>query len=176
MTDPESREAGPEPTVRRAVLADLPEIVRLLADDVLGARRERYASPLPASYRAAFEAIDGDPNNELVVVDLGGAVVGVLQLTYVPSITYRGSWRASIEGVRVDSRLRSTGIGRRLFAWAIERARARGCRMVQLTSDKSRPDAIRFYESLGFTSSHEGLKLHLPAAPERSAWTSSASS
>jgi GNAT superfamily N-acetyltransferase len=152
---------NPEPVIRRAAGADLPEVVRLLADDPLGAKREEYVLPLPASYRAAFDAIDRDPNNELVVVEVGGKVAGVLQLTYIPYVTYRGGWRALIEGVRIDASARSSGIGRKLFAWAIERARDKGCHMVQLTSDKTRPDAIRFYESLGFVASHEGMKLHL---------------
>ena len=150
-----------EPVFRRAVRGDLPDIVRLLADDALGSQREENVSPLPGSYYAAFEALARDPNNELVIVELAGTIVGVLQLTYIPYITYRGSWRAQIEGVRIDSSLRSSGIGRKLVAWAIERAQSRGCHMVQLTSDKSRPDAIRFYESLGFVASHEGMKLHL---------------
>ena len=152
-----------EPTFRRAVRGDLPEIVRLLADDPLGAKREEYVLPLPERYHAAFEVIDRDPNQELVVVEFRGKVVGVLQLTYIPYMTYRGSWRALIEGVRIDSSLRSAGIGRKLFTWAIERVRDKGCRMLQLTSDKTRPDAIRFYESLGFVASHEGMKLHFPA-------------
>ena len=139
----------------------MPDIVRLLADDALGSGREHFAWPLPDSYYAAFEAIDRDPNNELIVVDLDHKVVGVLQLTYIPYVTYRGSWRALIEGVRVDSSMRSSGLGGKLLAWAIERARIKGCILVQLTSDKARPDAIRFYESLGFVPSHEGLKLHL---------------
>lgn len=146
---------------RRATRGDLPDIVRMLADDALGARREAYAEPLPASYHSAFEAIDADPNNELVVADLGGRAVGVLQLTYIPYLTYQGSWRALIEGVRVDSALRAGGLGRKLLEHAIERARLRGCRMVQLTSNKARADAIRFYEKLGFVASHEGLKLEL---------------
>jgi GNAT superfamily N-acetyltransferase len=150
-----------EPRFRPAVRADVDAIVRLLADDVLGSTREEYILPLPTRYFTAFEAIERDPNNELIVVELGGRIVGVLQMTYIPYLTYRGSWRAQIEGVRVDSSLRSSGIGRKLFEWAIARAREKGCRMVQLTSDKSRPDAIRFYESLGFTASHEGMKLHL---------------
>jgi GNAT superfamily N-acetyltransferase len=147
---------------RRATRADVVEIVRLLADDPLGARRERYELPLPQSYYAAFERIDADPNNELVVVEQDGAVVGTLQLTYIPYLTYEGGTRALIEGVRIDGRLRSSGLGKQLFTWAIERAGARGCHVLQLTSDKLRPDAIRFYESLGFTASHEGMKLHLP--------------
>jgi GNAT superfamily N-acetyltransferase len=156
-----------EPAFRRAVRADLPEIVRMLADDALGAGREEYGSPLPGGYYAAFEAIERDPNNELVVVELKGRIVGVLQLTYIPYITYRGSWRALVEGVRVDSSVRASGIGRKLFAWTIQRAREKGCRLVQLTSDKARPDAIRFYESLGFVASHEGLKLDLAPTARR---------
>jgi ribosomal protein S18 acetylase RimI-like enzyme len=150
-----------EQRFRPAVREDVEEIVRLLADDALGAKREEYVVPLPESYYTAFAAIQRDPNNELIVVEFKGRIVGVLQITYIPYLTYRGSWRAQIEGVRVDSSLRSSGIGRKLFVWAIERAREKGCRLVQLTSDKSRPDAIRFYESLGFTASHEGLKLPL---------------
>jgi GNAT superfamily N-acetyltransferase len=148
----------PDLRFRQATRADLHVIVRMLADDALGARRETFATPLPGSYHAAIER---DPNNELVVAESAGTVVGVLQLTYIPYLTYRGSWRALIEGVRVDSSQRAAGVGRRLLAWAIERAREKGCHMVQLTSDKTRPDAIRFYESLGFVASHEGLKLRL---------------
>ncbi len=159
-TDPR---AAAEPAFRAAVRTDLPDIVRMLADDALGATREAYASPLPASYYAAFDAIDRDPNNELVVAEIDRRVVGVLQLTYIPYMTYRGSWRALIEGVRIESSLRASGIGRKLFTWAIRRAQDRGCKLIQLTSDKARPDAIRFYESLGFVASHEGLKLHLPS-------------
>jgi len=148
-------------TFRRARLSDLEVIVELLANDPLGARREACVSPLPESYLQAFQAISADPNNELVVADLEGRVVGVLQLTFIPYLTYKGSWRALIEGVRVSETVRSAGIGRRMLGWAMERARERGCRLVQLTSDKSRIDAIRFYGSLGFTASHEGMKLDL---------------
>ena len=147
---------------RRALKDDLPAVVQLLADDPLGAKRERSASPLPEPYYQAFAAIEADPNNELIVVQREpSAIVGVLQLTFIPYITYQGGWRALVEGVRVAAPYRSSGIGRQLFEWAIERARHRGCHMVQLTSDKARPDAIRFYESLGFVASHEGMKLHL---------------
>jgi GNAT superfamily N-acetyltransferase len=147
---------------RRARAADLSAIVRLLADDPLGATRERFEQPLPAAYARAFDAIDGDANNELVVACQDDRVVGVLQLTYIPSLTYQGGWRALIEGVRVDGRIRSQGLGTALFQWAIARARERGCHLVQLTTDKTRPDAKRFYESLGFVASHEGMKLRLP--------------
>ena len=146
---------------RRASRDDVPVIVSLLADDDLGARRESAVSPLPESYYAAFDAIERDPNNELIVAESQGRIVGALQMTFIPYMTYRGSWRALIEGVRIASHARSSGLGRKLFAWAIERARQRKCHLVQLTSDKARPDAIRFYESLGFVASHEGLKLHL---------------
>lgn len=157
MTDPDL-------IFRSATRDDLPAIVGLLADDPLGAQRENYVLPLPGCYEAAFAAIDQDPHNELIVVDAPDhPVAGVLQLTVVPHITYRGGWRAQIEGVRVASSLRSSGIGEQLFQWAIQRAKAKGCHLVQLTSDKARPDAIRFYERLGFVASHEGLKLHLDA-------------
>ena len=146
---------------RHASRSDLSTIVGLLADDPLGAVREAYAEPLPESYYEAFEAIGRDPNNELVVAELAGKVIGVLQLTFIPNITYRGGWRAQIEGVRVAAEFRSSGIGRKLFEWAIDRARRRGCHLVQLTTDKARPDAMRFYESLGFVASHEGMKLQL---------------
>lgn len=150
---------------RKAVAVDVPGLVHLLADDALGRTREADIVPLPTSYYRAFEAIDQDANNELIVVELEGELVGMLQLTFIPYLTYQGSWRAQIEGVRVAARHRSAGIGRCLFEWAIERARARGCHLVQLTSDKARPEAIRFYEALGFTPSHEGLKLHLTPHP-----------
>lgn len=148
---------------RQAVREDLPALVGLLADDPLGASRETVASPLPAGYHAAFDAIERDPNHELVVAQApDGRVVGVLQLSFLPGLSYRGGWRAQIEGVRVAAPLRSSGVGRQLFGWAIARAAERGCQLVQLTSDKARPDAIRFYEGLGFVASHEGMKLRLP--------------
>ena len=152
---------GADLVFRPARVVDLPAIVRLLAEDPLGAQRECFTDPLPPCYREAFDAIDADANNELVVVELEGRVIGVLQLSYLPSLTYQGRWRALVEGVRIDAGLRSSGAGRRLFEWAIERARARGCHLLQLTTDKQRPDALRFYRSLGFEASHEGMKLPL---------------
>jgi len=146
---------------RCAQRADVPRIVQLLADDPLGARRERYESPLPPAYLAAFDAIDADPNNEVVVACRGKAVVGALQITFIPGLTYQGGWRALIEGVRVDARVRSSGLGRAMIEHAVRRARERGCHLVQLTTDKSRPAARRFYESLGFVATHEGMKLRL---------------
>lgn len=135
----------------------------MLADDPLGAKRERFETPLPESYLRAFDAIAADPNNELVVACLGAEVVGVLQITFTPYLAYQGGWRATIEAVRIDSRHRSQGLGKAMFEWAIARARERGCHLVQLTTDKARPDAKRFYESLGFVASHEGMKLFLAA-------------
>lgn len=153
---------SPEIYIRQARRQDLPAIVRMLADDHLGAQRESATEPLPEEYIRAFEAIDGDPNQDLIVVENDdGIVIGSLQLSFLPGISHRGAWRAQIEGVRVATGYRSGGIGRRMILWAIERSRERGCKMVQLTSNKSRVDAIRFYQKLGFEVSHEGLKLDL---------------
>jgi len=158
--------SAPPVRIRRALAADLPAIVRMLADDPLGARRERLEDPLPDSYRQAFAAIEQDPNNELVVAEgADGVAVAVLQLSFTPGLSHQGGWRATIEGVRVDSRLRGGGVGHELLRWAIERARQRGCRQVQLTTDKTRTAARRFYESLGFVASHEGMKLALAPPP-----------
>ena len=149
------------PVFRSARAEDLPVLVRMLADDPLGSRRESWSDPVAAGYADAFAAIEADPGNELVVAVLDDAVVGMLQLTFVPSLTYQGRWRALIEGVRVAQRARSRGVGAAMFEWAIERARARGCVMVQLTTDRERDDALRFYERLGFVASHRGMKLRL---------------
>jgi GNAT superfamily N-acetyltransferase len=158
---------GGAPSFRRARRDDVPAIVRLLADDPLGRDRE-VASPEPsAAYWRAFDAVDRDGRNLLVVAELDGEVVGTLQLTFIPSLTRQGGERAQVEGVRVDARHRDRGLGRSLLGWAVEQARARGCRLVQLTTDKRRPDALRFYESLGFRATHEGLKLPLEPPGER---------
>ena len=156
--------------IRTATQTDVPHIVALLADDALGSQRERLAEPLPASYLAAFRSIEADPNNEVIVVERAGQIVGVLQLTFIPTLTYQGGWRAQIEGVRVSSAARGHGLGERLLRWAIARAEERGCHLIQLTTDKRRPDAKRFYERLGFVASHEGMKLHLESiSPTESA-------
>jgi ribosomal protein S18 acetylase RimI-like enzyme len=150
-----------ETIFRRALRGDLERIVTLLADDPLGSQRERPTFPLKRTYLSAFDAIDGDPRHELIVLDIGQGPEGVMQLSYLPSLTYEGRERAQVEGVRVSERLRGQGYGEKMFRWAIERAGKRGCVMVQLTTDKSRPEALRFYERLGFRASHEGMKLHL---------------
>jgi ribosomal protein S18 acetylase RimI-like enzyme len=146
---------------RRAGRQDLEAIVDMLSDDRLGATREDVSRPLNAKYVAAFEAIDRDPNQFLAVVEDGSEVVGCLQLTFIPGLSRLGLWRGQIESVRIAAGHRGSGLGRAMFEWAIAECRTRGCGLVQLASDKSRIDAIRFYESLGFVSSHEGLKLSL---------------
>jgi GNAT superfamily N-acetyltransferase len=150
-----------EAIFRPARRADVPAIVALLADDPIGAGRETVTEEVDAAYWRAFDAIDADPRNTLVVADLDGTVVATMQLTFVPSLTRRGGERAEIEGVRVAASQRGAGLGRRMIAWAVDEARARGCALVQLTTDKRRADAHRFYESLGFTATHEGMKLIL---------------
>jgi ribosomal protein S18 acetylase RimI-like enzyme len=146
---------------RTAAEKDLDSIVAMLADDVLGSTREKYEHPLPDSYIKAFQAISSDPNNELIVACRGSEVIGVLQITFTPYLTHQGGWRASIEGVRTAASVRGLGVGSDLIKWAIQRAEERGCHLVQLTTDKERPDALRFYERLGFKATHEGLKLRL---------------
>jgi ribosomal protein S18 acetylase RimI-like enzyme len=146
---------------REATEKDVDRIVEMLADDVLGKKRERYEHPLPESYLQAFKAIDSDPNNELVVACDGNKVVGVQQITFTPYLTHQGGWRATIEGVRTSPSVRGEGVGTQLIQWAIHRAEERGCHLIQLTTDKQRPDALRFYEKLGFQATHEGLKLKL---------------
>jgi GNAT superfamily N-acetyltransferase len=144
---------------REATRADLPAIVAMLVDDVLGKARDFPV--VDEAYERAFVDIAADPRNLLVVADDGGEVVACMQITYIPGLGRHGSERSLIEAVRVRSDRRGHGVGSRLTTWAIEQARARGCALVQLTSDKSRTDAHRFYERLGFVASHEGLKLIL---------------
>lgn len=139
----------------------MPRLVHLLADDDLGVTREEASDPLDQRYVDAFESIWSDANNELVVVERDGEVVGMCQLTFIPYLTHRGSWRCLIEGVRVAREARGEGVGREIMTRAISRARARKCAIVQLTSDKQRPEALRFYELMGFSSTHEGFKLRL---------------
>jgi ribosomal protein S18 acetylase RimI-like enzyme len=148
-------------TFRVAAEHDLPAIVRMLADDELGEARETFAEPLPATYRDAFEAMQAQGGNEYLLAELDGAVAGCLQLTVIPGLSRRGMRRAQIEGVRVAAGFRGRGVGEALFRHAIQRAREAGCGLVQLTTDKARPDALRFYERLGFEASHEGMKLAL---------------
>jgi GNAT superfamily N-acetyltransferase len=148
-------------TFRVANIDDLPEIVRMLHDDFLGQQRERFEDPLPEKYIRAFNEIDSDDNNELIVGVLDGAVVSSLQLTFTPSISFQGGKRCTVESVRVDERHRGKGIGRKMMLWALERAKEKGCISMQLTTNAGRADARRFYENLGFKGTHVGMKLKL---------------
>ena len=144
--------------VRRATIEDLPALVALLADDVLGSTREVHEL---APYRRAFEQVDADPNQVLVAAVADGELVGTLQLSLIPGLSRAGALRGQIEAVRVRADHRGLGTGAALLRWAVDEARRRSCALVQLTTDKSRPDALRLYERLGFVASHEGLKMAL---------------
>ncbi|MEV7420630.1 GNAT family N-acetyltransferase [Streptomyces sp. NPDC089919] len=145
--------------IRPAVRDDIAAIVAMLADDALGATRESPDDLTP--YHNAYERLQSDPNQLLVVADRAGEVVGTLQLTIVPGLSRKGSTRSIIEGVRVHASERGHGLGGRLIEWAVDESRRQGCQLVQLTSDSTRTDAHRFYERLGFTGSHVGFKLQL---------------
>ncbi|REE97005.1 GNAT family N-acetyltransferase [Thermomonospora umbrina] len=148
-------------TFRQAVREDVPVIVRLLADDPLGSTREAPGDELPAAYWTAFDAIEKDPNNAIIVAEVDGEIAASLQLTFIPGLTYTGGERAQIEGVRVAFEHRGRGVGQALITWVVDRARERGCRVVQLTTDRQRPNAIRFYQKMGFRPSHMGMKYPL---------------
>ncbi len=152
MSDLVFRRAGPD---------DLPTMIAMIADDQTGGSREDPRLPLDTRYLEAFAAIERDPNQVLAVAEQHGAVVGCLQVTFIPGISQRGACRAQIESVRVARSNRRAGIGTAMFEWAITECRERGCSLVQLYSDKSRADAHRFFERLGFKVSHEGMKLAL---------------
>lgn len=149
------------PTIRDATRDDLPAIVRMLADDPLGAKRERAVDPLPQQYLDAFDALQTHIGNHLLVAELDGKVVGCLQLTYIPGLSRLGQTRAQIESVRIDSSMRGRKLGELMIQDAVARARRHGCGLVQLTTDKARADAQRFYERLGFVATHIGMKLSL---------------
>ena len=151
----------PDIRFRLATRADVPSIVRMLADDELGSQRERYGDPLPEGYYSAFELINRDPNHELIVAERNGEVIGTLHLMFLHSISFQGGMRAQVESVRVDKRVQSQGIGSQMMKWTLERAKQRGAHVVQLTTHKTRLDAHRFYERFGFKGSHLGMKLSL---------------
>ena len=151
-----------EITIRRATASDLAAIVGMLADDELGSTRENPADLTP--YQAAFARIEADRNQLLAVMERGGQVIGTLQLTFISGLSFQGAIRAQIEAVRIASGERGRGLGKQLITWAIERARERGAKMVQLSSNATRIDAHRFYRNLGFDQSHAGFKLSLTSA------------
>ena len=146
--------------LREARREDIRRIVEMLADDEVARGREDFSGDM-AAYETAFDAIAADANNALYVWDRQGAVMGCLQLTFIPGMSYGGSWIAKVEGVRVDRSLRGLGIGEQMLDTIIEKSRARGCKQLQLTTDKRRVDAQRFYVRLGFEASHEGMKINL---------------
>lgn len=146
---------------RKATQNDVAKIVEMIADDELGKTRENYQVPLPTEYLVAFENIDADPNQELIVVENEEAeIIGTLQMSFIQYLTYKGGIRAQIEAVRIRKDKRGLGIGKTMFEWAIQRAKERNAHLLQLTTDKKRPKAIQFYEDLGFSASHEGMKIH----------------
>ncbi len=147
--------------IRKANRNDIPFIVEMLADDKLGKLREDYKLPLPEKYYKAFENIFEDQNQALMVVeDQSNEVIGTLQLSFIQYLTYQGGIRAQIEAVRIRKDQRGKGLGKQMFQWAIEHARTKNAHVLQLTTDKKRPEALKFYETLGFKATHEGMKLH----------------
>jgi GNAT superfamily N-acetyltransferase len=146
---------------RKATKNDVSAIVEMIADDELGKTRENFQTPLPTEYLLAFENINSDANQELIVVENDELeIIGTLQLSFIQYLTYRGGIRAQIEAVRIRKDQRGLGIGKTMFEWAISRARERKAHLLQLTTDKKRPKAIHFYEELGFEQTHSGMKLH----------------
>ncbi|UMB54310.1 GNAT family N-acetyltransferase [Lutibacter sp. A64] len=146
---------------RKATVKDVSKIVEIIADDKLGVKREHFTNPLAESYFEAFKVIDADKNQELMVVeDENSEIVATFQLSFIQYLNYCGGLRAQIEVVQVRKDKRGLGIGKQIFKWAIARSKEKKAFLLQLTSDKKRPKAIKFYESLGFKASHEGMKLH----------------
>ena len=153
-----------EITFRQATRNDVQAIVAMIADDELGKKRENFQIPLPDEYLMAFENINADENQELIVIENKKLeVIGTLQLSFIQYLTYRGGIRAQIEAVRIRKDQRGTGLGTEMFEWAIERAKERNAHVLQLTTDKKRPKALNFYKKLGFKDSHEGMKMHFRA-------------
>ena len=146
---------------RTATPTDLPAIIALLADDALGRQREVLSNPPDSRYVDAFNAIAADANQRLVVAEQDGQVVGTMQLSFLPGLSHTGAWRGQIESVRIAAALRGAGAGPQMFTWAFGQFKARSCTVVQLTTDKSRADAQRFYQKLGFEASHLGFKIKL---------------
>ena len=144
---------------REAKRDDIPNIVKMLADDKLGSKREDYKVPLPKSYYNSFQNILQDKNQELIILEnFNKEIIGTLQLTFIPYLTYRGGLRAQIEAVRIQKKFRGKGFGKRIFKWAIKRSMDKGAHLVQLTTDKQRPDAIKFYKALAVSYTH--LRAH----------------
>ena len=150
-----------EHIIRTAKREDLSAIVGLLVDDALGATRDSLTATLDPAYEKAFAAIEQDSNNRIVVMEVAGRIIGCLQLTFLPGLSFKGMWRGQIESVRIASDLRGRGLGHTFFQWAIDECRKRGCGVVQLSTNAVRTEAQRFYLSLGFQPTHTGMKLKL---------------
>jgi GNAT superfamily N-acetyltransferase len=150
-----------ELTFRLATIENVPDIIKMLSDDAIGVTREKVSDVLSNNYINAFEIINNDPNQELTIVEMDGDKVATFQLTFIQYLTHEGGLRAQVEAVRTSSKYRGRGIGKKIFEYIIDRAKKRGCFLLQLTTDKKRPDAIKFYERLGFNATHEGMKLKL---------------
>lgn len=148
-------------TYRTADPDDLPFIIGLIVEDSVVVTEDRAEDAMDEDYRAALAAIDADPNEEMWIVERDGIAVGCFQLSFLPGLMRRGMWRGQIELVHVADGARNLGIGSQMMRWALDRCREKGCGMVQLTSNKKRTDAHRFYERLGFARSHEGFKYYL---------------
>lgn len=147
-------------TYRHAAITDLPFIIGLIIEDSVVATIDAPDAAHPG-YAAALAAIDADPNQEMLIAEFDGEPVGCFQLSYLPGLMRQGMWRAQVEAVHVRADRRNAGFGSEMIEWAIARCRERGCGLVQLTSNKARHDAHRFYVRLGFAQSHEGFKLLL---------------
>lgn len=146
---------------RKATENDVSTIISMIADDELGKKRENFQKPIPKEYLNAFQKINGDENQELIVVENDNSeIIGTLQLSFIQYLTYQGGIRAQIEAVRIRKDKRGLGIGKTMFQWAINRAKERNAHLLQLTTDKQRQKAIKFYENLGFKATHEGMKIH----------------
>ena len=147
---------------RKTTKNDLQAIIHMIADDEFGRKRENYKVPLPSKYIKAFENIISDSNQELIVVEnVDAEIIGTFQLIFIQYLTYQGGIRAQLEGVRIRKDQRGLGIGNHMIHWAIKRAKERNAHVLQLTTDKQRPKAIKFYEDCGFVASHQGMKIHL---------------
>ena len=145
--------------IRLATRQDVPSIVQMLQRDSVSTHSDETGT-LEQQLKA-FDEISSHPDNELIVATLGDEIVGTLQLTFIPGMSYQGAWRALVEAVRVRDDIRNQRIGTRMMEWVIQRARDRQCRLVQLTTNQVRVDAQRFYLRLGFSPSHVGMKLML---------------
>jgi GNAT superfamily N-acetyltransferase len=148
-------------THRKAQIGDLTKIIKLLADDKLGRTREQAGDEIAQEYLDAFAKINSDPNQYLMVLENDGKVIGTCHLTLMPSLTFSGSTRLQIEAVRVNSSIRGQNLGQQMIEFAINWGKEYGATIIQLTTNKERPDALRFYEKLGFKATHEGMKLYL---------------